>query len=507
MGALPITAAAQTTASVAPTLIPVSGQLLTAGGEPRTGNVLLVISLYEDEADLAPRWIEHQAVTLDAAGRYSVNFGSTRVDGLPTDLFTGADATRWIGVAVENEAEQPRVTLISVPYAAKAASADTLSGRTATDFVLTSNLETGVRAVLQEDGVTSGASVAGTLNYVQKGNGSSGTTDSAVFESGGKVGIGTTAPGAAKLKVQAGGVNFADLARTDSRHLFVAQNDASTNAFEIYVQHGASTNRGFFNVQSNAGGTATSHLYVHGNGNVGIGLATPQSALHLGGRVVGLNSGTIARIDGNRDGGNRGLEIGQNGTGTQARIYLQGYHSQSTSNFWDLLLNPNGGSVGIGTAAPLAKLHVAGDVRVDGNIGAKYQDVAEWVDSAEPLEAGSLVVIDLTATNRVAASRRSYDGRVAGAVSAQPGIVLGEAGEGRVLVAQSGRVKVKADARYGAIKPGDLLVSSPTKGHVMRSRPVKVGDHVVHRPGTIVGKALEGLPKGAGEILVLLTLQ
>jgi hypothetical protein len=52
---------------------------------------------------------------------------------------------------------------------------------------------------------------------------------------------------------------------------------------------------------------------------------------------------------------------------------------------------------------------------------------------------------------------------VAGAVSGQPGIKLGEPGEDKVLVAQSGRVRVKADARYGAIRPGDLLVSSSTR--------------------------------------------
>src|SRR5215204_1366415 len=82
----PMTAAAQT-AGVAPTLIPLSGVLRTADGQPRTGNVLLVLSLYEGKDDAAPRWIEHQTVTLDAAGRYSVNFGGTRDEGLPADLF------------------------------------------------------------------------------------------------------------------------------------------------------------------------------------------------------------------------------------------------------------------------------------------------------------------------------------------------------------------------------------------------------------------------------------
>ena len=92
-------------------------------------------------------------------------------------------------------------------------------------------------------------------------------------------------------------------------------------------------------------------------------------------------------------------------------------------------------------------------------------------------------------------------------MSPQPGLILGEPGEGRVLVAQSGRVRVKADATYGAIRAGDLLVSSPTKGHAMKSQPVNMGGKPVHRPGTLVGKALESLPAGRGEILVLLTLQ
>ena len=41
------------------------------------------------------------------------------------------------------------------------------------------------------------------------------------------------------------------------------------------------------------------------------------------------------------------------------------------------------GNVGIGTTAPNNKLHVAGSITVDGNINAKYQDVAEWVESSQ----------------------------------------------------------------------------------------------------------------------------
>ena len=120
---------------------------------------------------------------------------------------------------------------------------------------------------------------------------------------------------------------------------------------------------------------------------------------------------------------------------------------------------------------------------------------------------GTVVVIDSRDTDRVTISDKPYDVRVAGVVSPKPGVLLGEAADDKSIVAHSGRVKVKADARYGAIAVGDLLVTSETPGHVMRSQPVSVGAAEMHRPGTLVGKALEALPSGEGEILVLLTLQ
>jgi hypothetical protein len=61
--------------------------------------------------------------------------------------------------------------------------------------------------------------------------------------------------------------------------------------------------------------------------------------------------------------------------------------------------------------------------------------------------------------------------------------------------------------RGGAIKVGDLLVTSETEGVAMKSVPVELGGVSFHRPGTIVGKALEPLEEGTGEILVLLSLQ
>jgi hypothetical protein len=165
------------------------------------------------------------------------------------------------------------------------------------------------------------------------------------------------------------------------------------------------------------------------------------------------------------------------------------------------------GNVGVGTTTPASKLHVAGDITVTGNINAKYQDVAEWVPSTQKLSAGTVVVLDTARDNHVLASKGAYDTRVAGVVSAQPGLTLGEGGEGKVLVATTGRVRVRVDATRAPVRIGDLIVTGEAEGVAMKSEPVLLGGVQIHRPGTIVGKALEPLEKGTGEILVLLSLQ
>jgi hypothetical protein len=74
-------------------------------------------------------------------------------------------------------------------------------------------------------------------------------------------------------------------------------------------------------------------------------------------------------------------------------------------------------------------------------------------------------------------------------------------------VTVDGPMKVKVDASFGPIAIGDLLVTSPTAGHAMKSMPIDINGVQLHRPGTLLGKALESLASGRGEILVLLTLQ
>jgi hypothetical protein len=153
-----------------------------------------------------------------------------------------------------------------------------------------------------------------------------------------------------------------------------------------------------------------------------------------------------------------------------------------------------------------------GNAHFEGNvtgtsIRANYQDVAEWVPSATDLDPGTVVVLSRDRSNAVSPATSSYDSTVAGVVSAQPGVILGEGGADKEMVATTGRVRVKVDATRGPIAIGDLLVTSDRRGYAMRSEPLDLGGVAIHRPGTIIGKALEALPGGEGEILVLLSLQ
>jgi hypothetical protein len=61
-------------------------------------------------------------------------------------------------------------------------------------------------------------------------------------------------------------------------------------------------------------------------------------------------------------------------------------------------------------------------------------------------------------------------------VSAQPGILLGVAGDSKAQIAITGRVKVHVEASMGAIDIGDLLVTSNKPAIAMKSQPIISAD-------------------------------
>jgi hypothetical protein len=142
-----------------PRLVKFSGEVRDARGEP-LGSVAvrLTFAVYEAQTGGAALWAETQMVELDEQGRYSVLLGATRSDGLPVELFPAGKA-RWLGVQVERRDEDPRVLLVSVPYALKAEDAAMLGGRRASDFVLSEQLKEEVRTQVeaQKPGITAQA--------------------------------------------------------------------------------------------------------------------------------------------------------------------------------------------------------------------------------------------------------------------------------------------------------------------------------------------------------------
>jgi len=139
-----------------------------------------------------------------------------------------------------------------------------------------------------------------------------------------------------------------------------------------------------------------------------------------------------------------------------------------------------------------------GDVLTDGAFFSGNADIAEYIDSLEPLEPGDVVELDPHNPGHYRRSRSPYSTLVAGVISAQPGFILGSREPTRPLLALVGRVHVKASAENGPIRPGDLLVSASKPGYAMRCpEPVQC-------ERAILGKALEPLEQGTGTILILL---
>jgi hypothetical protein len=254
---------------------------------------------------------------------------------------------------------------------------------------------------------------------------------------------------------------------------------------------------------------------LYNAGRVGIGITTPATALDVNGaaqvfdRVSGHGTLDLGTSSNNKyayinlgPGSGYGWQIGKDVNGG-ALGGPNGFYIYDLLNSATRFSISTSGNVGIGTRAPDSKLHVSGDMTVSGDTSA----ISVWTPAASNLTAGTVVVLDPERPGFMLASSKSYDTSVAGVVAPQAGIKLGTAGAGKALIASSGQVKVKVDATNNPIKIGDLLVTSDVAGVAMKSVPINFNGVLIHRPGTLIGKALEPLAGGTGEILALLSLQ
>ena len=201
---------------VVPRLVNFSGKAADAQGKAIFGIAGVTFAIYKDQYEGTPQWLETQNVTADNKGNYTAQLGATRPQGLPLDLFSSGEA-RWLGVRVNGGEEQQRVLLLSVPYALKAADAETVGGLPASAFVLaappvsmtstpTPNATpTQASPQLPATGTTPVTTAGGTVNKLAKFDANADIANSQVFDNGTNVGVGNTAP-AAKLDVTGTGI-------------------------------------------------------------------------------------------------------------------------------------------------------------------------------------------------------------------------------------------------------------------------------------------------------------
>jgi hypothetical protein len=112
--------------NLVPSLINYSGVLRDASGRPLTGVTGVTFLLYSAEQGGAPLWLETQNVVPDKTGHYTAQLGATSAKGLP--------------------------------YAMKAADAQTLSGLPASAFVLAAPPSSGAPAATGSSAISSSSS-------------------------------------------------------------------------------------------------------------------------------------------------------------------------------------------------------------------------------------------------------------------------------------------------------------------------------------------------------------
>jgi len=304
-------------AAEVPRLIKFSGTLLDAQDRPMAGPVGVTFALHAQQTGGAALWLETQNVTPDAHGFYTVLLGANSANGVPAELFASGEA-RWLEVQVERQAEQPRILLVSVPYALKAKDAETLGGRPASAFLTTETLagagnsagpaaapissialpntkmqttsKTAAQPAVACTSVTSNGTAA--ANSIAMFTAPCVVQSSVITESGANVGIGTAAPAVA-LDIVGNNAGMR-LSGTGTHQVTVTGLSSG--------RLGQDATGFFFSSDSNGkvikfltnNGTLNEWMRITSAGNVGIGTTSPTATLNVVGPLnlpVGLFTG------------------------------------------------------------------------------------------------------------------------------------------------------------------------------------------------------------------------
>jgi hypothetical protein len=327
------------------------------------GVVGVTFSIYKERDDETPLWTGTQNVTIDEYGRFTVLLGETEGDGIPLDLFISGDA-RWLGIRRIPEREGERIRLATVPYAVKAADADTLGGKPLSAFLL-ADKNGGAKNRLQLE-------VNGAAGFIAKFIDTTNIDNSILFESAGKIGLSTTSPqgplhinsvmtyrGSGVGTIQTG-ANPGIMLENPSTNSTVLLSEAF--GLSVFVRNSATTPL--------AG--SDQRLVIRPTGNVGIAANNPVAPLHIGSTQL-YRSLNVAAV---QTGGNPGLML-ENPTSNSTvaltenfglNIYARASSTELfTSDDLRLVMRPTG-EVGMGVNFPLERLEVNGNTKMSGNL-------------------------------------------------------------------------------------------------------------------------------------------
>jgi hypothetical protein len=323
-------AMSQSSAAVGvPRLVNFSDKVTDAQGRPTAGVVGVTFAIYKQQYEGPPLWLETQNAQADSKGIYQVQLGATKAEGLPLELF-GSGEARWLGVRVNGGEEQPRVLLLSVPYALKAADAQTLGGLPASAFMLAGQrvgtppaVTSGGRSLTPQILPASAVTGSGTAHFMPLWTGKTTLGNSEFFETGSgastKVGINTTTP-ATMLDVNGAAT---------VRGFLTATGVVSGSSFSIGGKSFAFGSSSLANAFLGFAGNST----MTGDGNTGIGSGA------LAANTTGLSNtatGTAALQSNNTGGGNTGSG--------DAALFDNTTGSENTAMGWLALDDNNVGS-------------------------------------------------------------------------------------------------------------------------------------------------------------------
>jgi len=310
-------------AAEVPRLIKFSGTLLDAQDRPMAGPVGVTFALHAQQTGGAALWIETQNVTPDAHGNYTVLLGANSANGVPAELFASGEA-RWLEVQVERQVEQPRILLVSVPYALKAKDAETLGGRPASAFVTTETLA-GNSAGAAAASSSSTALPKSIATTPRKAASPQAVTPCSSVTSDGTAAVNSLALFTTACKIQSSLMTQAVVNGFPGVNL--AGNNAGlllsgTGTHEVTVTGSTSSGRlgqdaqGFFFASDTPGevikfdtnnGTLNEWMRITSAGNVGIGTQTPAAKLDV---ASAATAGDLLRIAGPTG----GLRVQSNGS-------------------------------------------------------------------------------------------------------------------------------------------------------------------------------------------------